>query len=438
MLRKRLTIGTWAVGLLLAFSGGTARAQWSLDGGGEGFAPSRTNWERRMVRAPREQSTAPATTRVVESGYDTPSQTVRTQYAEPRAYSGQASQPYRRSTYGAPANYRRVAAEEPSALAPEAMGTLEPIGPGQPIDPGQPIGGDIGYEYGAAGCGVDGGPCYDDCGECYGGCGLDGSLVSYILRNASLFAGVHGFKGPVDQGRNGNFGIHEGFNFGAPLSGVWDWGYQIGFTAVQSNFSGDQTYGSRRGDRDQYFLTFGLFKRAPCGGFQWAFAYDLQHDMYYSNAVLEQLRQETSFVLPNGNEIGYFGVYGLDGATYRQSAQNALRFDPTDMYALFIRRHFELGGEGRLWGGVSGWGDGVFGADLRMPLGKSWAIENRLTYLVPKEGRGMGGQAQESWGLAIQIVWYPGRSAACEGQNPFRPILNVADNSSFIVTSRHR
>jgi hypothetical protein len=387
-----------------------------------------------MARSPRDYSTTPVTTRVVEPGYDTPADSVRGEYVEPRTYSGRTTDPYRRGTNGTMVNHRRLAAEETiPAPAPEMM---------EPIPTGEAMGGDIGYEYGGghAGCGVDGGPCYDECGDCYDGCcpGLGVGVTGYILRHASLFAGVHGFKGPVDQGRNGNFGIHEGFNFGAALGGGIDWGYQLGFAAVQSNFSGDQTAGSRRGDRDQYFFTAGLFKRAQCWGLQWGVVYDVQHDRYYDNAVLEQIRQETSLVLPNGNEIGYFGMYGLDGDTYSQAAANGLRFDPTDMYAVFIRRHFELGGEGRIWGGVSGWGDGIFGADLRMPLGKSWAIENRLAYLVPKEGRGADGQLHESWGLAIQLVWYPGRNAACEGQNCYRPMLNVADNSTFMVTSRHR
>ena len=81
-------------------------------------------------------------------------------------------------------------------------------------------------------------------------------------RDLSVFAGIQGFKGPVDQGRNGNFGIHEGLNFGAPLFGIFDFGYQVGLEMAESNFSGDQVLGNlRQSDRNQLFFTGGLFHR---------------------------------------------------------------------------------------------------------------------------------------------------------------------------------
>lgn len=42
-----------------------------------------------------------------------------------------------------------------------------------------------------------------------------------MLRDLTVFGGVHGFKGPLDQGRNGNFGFHEGVNLGGPLGDPW-------------------------------------------------------------------------------------------------------------------------------------------------------------------------------------------------------------------------
>ena len=49
------------------------------------------------------------------------------------------------------------------------------------------------------------------------------------------------FKGPLDRGTNGNFGLHEGLNYARPLGDPWGCGFQIGANAVQSDFSGNPT-----------------------------------------------------------------------------------------------------------------------------------------------------------------------------------------------------
>jgi hypothetical protein len=261
----------------------------------------------------------------------------------------------------------------------------------------------------------------------------------------SLFVGAHAFRGPVDnpssdQLTNSSFGLHEGLNFGRPLPGPWEIGYQIGCNVAHSNFSGLRRNpdGSARQDRftgrNQVFLTAGLFRRALCGGIQWGVVFDYQHDdYYYGQADLKQIRSEASLILPQGNEIGYFGAYGIGTESL---ISQATVFDPTDMYAVFYRRQFELGGEGRIWAGLSGEGDAVLGTDLRLPIGGGWSIENRCTYLIPRYNRSDPVQKAESWGLTIQLVWHPAQHAACLGGSKYRPLLNVADNATFIV-DRH-
>ncbi len=294
------------------------------------------------------------------------------------------------------------------------------------------------------GCGHDGscescGPC-EDCGGSCGGwdvCGNcqpeDDGLAAYWCRNdLSLFAGVHGFKGPPDQGRNGNFGIHEGVNFGAPMGIVPGLGYQLGLAAVHSNFAGDQAGSVFRGsDRDQIFVTAGIFRRAQCHGMQWGIAFDLLHDSYFDTADLKQIRTETGFVGFGLGEIGFWGAYGVGKDDFTISLAS-VTFDPTDMYAFYFRRYFDSGGDGRFWGGFTGRGDGLLGADLRLPLGRSCALENRLNYLLPRQDTGADGQLQESWGLSIRVVWYPGRPARRALRSPYRPLFDVADNTFFM------
>jgi hypothetical protein len=316
------------------------------------------------------------------------------------------------------------------SLSPEPASMLD----AETIPLGPTFGGDIGpamdHGCGTSGCG-DCDDCgeYDDCGGCeYSG---HGWLASGWLRNLSLFAGVQGFKGPVDLGQNGNFGFHEGLNFGAPLGGFRGVGYQVGFQATQSNLSGSVF--EPNGSRDQTFLTAGLFRRATCGGFQWAAAFDLMHDRhYYGKSDLQQVRFEAAFVRPGVREIGFWGAFGTgdDTVTY---GQNTDTIEPTSLYTFFYRKYLNSGGQGRLWVGFTGQGDGLLGGDLRMPIGHSWAVESNFNYLSPKQGKGSTGFAQESWGTMVQLVWYPGRSARCVAEDPYNPILNVADNSVFMV-----
>jgi len=294
----------------------------------------------------------------------------------------------------------------------------------------------------AAACPTHGyGRCDCSCGP-HCGWGGWGRRPGWENRTLALFAGVHGFKGPADQGMNGNFGFHEGINWGGPLGGPWGLGCQLGFQAAHSNFSGDPV---GRNDRDQIFFTGGLFRRAVCGGLQLGAAFDLLHDSYHGTADLKQIRTEAAWVFSGCREIGFWGAFGVgddafavdfDSELFDSQQGRILPIGPTDTFSLFYRRHFSGGGQGRIWTGLSGDGDALLGADCTVPLGTSWALENSFTYLLPEEGRGEGGQEQETWCVSIQLVWYPGREARCVLSNPFHPLFSVADNGQFLLDER--
>ncbi len=299
---------------------------------------------------------------------------------------------------------------------------------------------------GCARCGTSG--C--ECGAC-DGCGgpagnnscdfgyeiFDGTCGPW-LKNLTLSAGVQGFKGPLDSGANGDFGTNEGVGFSGPLGDPWNVGYQIGANFLQSNFThpetvvvDEQTF--RAVDRHQTFITGGLFRRAICGGLQGGVAYDYFHDSYYVQYDLQQIRSEIGWVFPCC-EIGYYGAYGVWTA---QPAGLNEKLTATDMFTLYVRHEFENGGEGRIWGGVTSNGDGILGAELWVPLGRGLALENRVNFLIPNStptsNRDNSGQERESWGLMIQLVWYPGQSALCQQRNLYRPLFSTADDSLFMV-----
>jgi hypothetical protein len=418
--------------------------------------PVSTNWDQRVLKRPQE-SQWHAVQPAQNVSYNQP--------IDPETSTAHYQRPVK--TTSLPTHYRSAQRpvsnrdvfetvsipKQPTPAAPQAE--VIPPGEVQQSQPQQfePIAseGPFAEEDGCSNCG--------GCGECdacettgcNAGCDngwevFDGHCGPW-LKGLSVFAGVDGFKGSRDRGTNGNFGVNEGVNLARPLGDPWGCGYQIGANFVQSDFSGVETVGaSERGRlfpanfRKQYFVTAGLFRRADeCGGLQGGIAYDYLYDMYDlkdnsvsentrgENASLQQLRSETGFVLNSTYDIGYYGAYGVGTDRHLDG-----KLDPTDMFVLYVRRNFENGGDGRIWGGASGNGDGLIGVDLWVPLGNSFALENRANYMIPK-GSGDTAQSRESWGLVMQLVWYPGQNAKCQQRNPYRPLFNVADNSLFMV-----
>lgn len=146
-------------------------------------------------------------------------------------------------------------------------------------------------------------------------------------------------------------------------------------------------------------------------------AFDYLHDSFYEENDMKQIRSETSFMVDDSNEIGYFGAYGIGG----DQGIVLGKLNPTDMFCLYARHYFENGGEGRVWGGATSMGDGLLGVDLWIPLGKGFALENRLNYKIPKQTPSTA-RIDESWGFVIQLVWYPAQNASCMKQNPFRDV----------------
>lgn len=296
---------------------------------------------------------------------------------------------------------------------------------------------------------ADGDCQFGDCpGDCqFGDCGpgqppghyCDGICIPRrLVDETSLFSGTQGFKGPLDLGRNGNFGLHEGVQFAGPIGwrlglGHLGLGYQVGAQFVHSNFSGDQVVGVGEDQRDQSFLTAGLFHRAFRGqGWQYGLVFDSMRDNYYVDLTLAQIRTEISFLTPSGHEVGFWGAFGTrDDQDFVNGVLQT--YEPTDLYAVFYRRNLRTGGQGRIWIGGTGSRDGLLGADFRVPLSNRWDFTGAANYLIPEESSGREGSAEESWGLAMNLVWYPFRRRCGVHNGPFRSLFPLADNTVFMV-----
>ncbi len=415
-----------------------ARAQIDLQEAFTGVPMARRQWEQRMTGQVGPAAAPAAHAGVVPGGPAArPAPAAHTRAVASRPSAGGVQQASTFEEYElAPADAARAAEDvyfEPLPNGGVHDGPLQhggfAHGPDGCADCQAGWGGcDVTYQHHGA-CGTCGPGIYDDCGAYPMGplWWVGHPRFRGLLRDLSLFAGVHGFKGPLDQGRNGNFGFHEGFNFGSPLGGPWGLGYQVGAAAVHSNFTGADASDPGQ-DRNQVFITAGIF-RPRCVGLNWGVVFDYLNDNYYIDADLRQIRSETSWRFPNGSEVGYWGAYGVS-----KDRSLELQLQPTDLFAFYYRRHFQGGGDGRIWGGFSGHGDGVFGADIRVPIGHGWALENSINYLAPKSANGNGQRHErESWGVNIQLVWYLGQPAACALKSPYRPLFGVANNATFMA-----
>lgn len=262
-------------------------------------------------------------------------------------------------------------------------------------------------------------------------------VSGWLFDNMTLFAGTNAHKSFLDQGRNGNFGATEGFNWGGPLCGPFNMSAQIGLRAVQTNFSGNRTQGTwSRADHDQIFWTAGFFKRASYLPVQGGVVIDMLHDYYYDTFNTGQVRTEVSYFSRRGAELGFLGAFNVrsETAVIPLFSANPIRVKSTDYYSFFIRKQFQNGGEGRLITGLTHACEAMISANFDIPLSDKWSLENSFTYIIPKEGNGVGAQEQETWGLMIQLSWYPHGGAYCK--NPYRPLFDVADNTSLMWSRR--
>jgi|GEM_PF-1508594 hypothetical protein len=291
------------------------------------------------------------------------------------------------------------------------------------------------------GCGEDG--C--SCGEC--ACDPMACERFYVcgpwsfLNETAFTSGVAGFKSPIDNGSNGNFGYSVGANTGDAIWHRRGIGYQIGANLVESNLYGDQANGFNPGNRRQVFATAGLFHRAFYGrGWQGGVVIDYQSNRYYVNYELYQLRSELSYVFANGQEIGFMGTNRA--TSQRIIINNAFaHVRPINMYAGFYRWNAANGGNIRVWFGATEPISAsypvantafVFGAEYRMPLTNRVDFTGGFNSLLPTQS-GIAGQTAESWGLNVNLVFYPARFCRGIHNGPYRPLFNVANNNNFMV-----
>lgn len=302
---------------------------------------------------------------------------------------------------------------------------------------GDPFSSPLGDE--CSGCdspGCMGGP---SCGAamCEGGCTNDCGRGYLWIDTFSISVGAHGFTNMVNRGDSSSFGFREGFNWGSPwVFTPLGMNTQLGFAATQSSFNGSD---STTNHRAQYFVTAGFYKRNVCG-WQGGFVVDYLHDDWYATIDLAQLRGELSHIAANGSSVGVLfatSVSSDDTTAVIRSQTIAESWDSHDVFAAFykVQSNRHRLGQWRVFAGFTGDSDGIIGSDFKVPLGGTWSLEPEFTYLVPDEATGAGGHQQESWNVAMNLVWYPARARGTLNYG-LLPLFDVAGNGTMITRRR--
>lgn len=298
--------------------------------------------------------------------------------------------------------------------------------------------GDVGESYFSDGC----------CGR--GGCPTAGPCLvnrfGGILRNAEYFGGFNSFRGNlfnapdnsgslVDDSSHGGF---AGFNLGLPLSRISGglFSGQFGVRTVNTNFGGAQFTDD---DRNQIFITAGLFRRVDYG-LQGGVVADVLREEWFSDVDLVQIRGELGYVWQNGTSFGFrFATNAQDETTDGEfnNTPFANNFVTTnDWYRFFVRHESAHGGYGEIFGGWTDNEQGIIGLDFDFPVRERIAMEAGFTYFlsdeeVPANQGFIGGEPNDSFNIYVGLSLRPlGRSYYRSYE---RPLFDVADNGTLSV-----
>lgn len=322
------------------------------------------------------------------------------------------------------------------------------VEPGCGMEPGG--GFEPGYGFEPA-CGV----------ESFGGemCGCDACSPSHqvdcfplflpILRvdwnRFEFFAGNQAYHNPMNDpatgattnADSGSFGFHQGFNEGRNLR-PWigaDLSAQFGLRATQSNIHEE---GFTNQNRNQIFLTGGLFRRVDYG-LQYGMVLDYLNEDWYYQANLLQLRGELSWKFSACQGFGFHWMGGVSDETVATQVRNEAGtifngtrdLEASNQYRAFYRYSFGSSGQ---WTSFIGGTDNehlILGSDMDMPLKHGFSMRVNSTYFAPGDDSVLEKHRAEGWNIGMSLVFRPG--AARRSSQYSRPMFDVADNGSFFV-----
>ncbi len=260
---------------------------------------------------------------------------------------------------------------------------------------------------------------------------------------SDIFVGTTGFKTQANYltaGNNadgqveGSFGFQEGINFGSRIPGFLygQLGGQVGVRFIHAQLEGSTAAADQR---NQAFLTAGLFRRVDYG-WQGGLVADYMRDDWFYQTDLLQLRGELSFVFDACHDLGFrftdsqktkSVIADLDAGPITANLSTL------DTYRFFYRLRYgpNARGSGELYAGWSEDSDGLLGCHLNTPLHGQCGLSTGFDYVIPRDGIASA-FANEGWNLSIALTWTPGRLFGTR-RDYYRPLFEVADNGSMFT-----
>jgi hypothetical protein len=161
------------------------------------------------------------------------------------------------------------------------------------------------------------------------------------------------------------------------------------------------------------------------------------------DAGFAQLRGIIGYALNEWTEIGVWGtvhvnddqaavtIAGAPGVLSTIRAMNQANF--------YVKRNTEFGAELMAYAGVldnADIGDWQFGLLGQAPISCNWSVYGNFNYVVPSSAAGPDGSGEEQFDVGFGLAYYFGgkaKSPSVTGQAGL-PLLNVANNGSFLIT----
>ncbi|MDO5567579.1 MAG: hypothetical protein Q4G59_13035, partial [Planctomycetia bacterium] len=281
--------------------------------------------------------------------------------------------------------------------------------------------------YGSDGWGNDGTACLMD-GNC-SGCGL-------LLRNMQLGVGILGYTTPMDALGQGNFGADVSLNWATPRRWLCGLSAQAGgrLTSTGQNGIHGSSLAQDKGST-QFFWTSGMFFRNPCSQWQFGAVYDSLNSSYLTDYTIGQVRTELSHKFGCKTDLGFLGAFRVNDSLVNwwrindTPIQETIR--PVSWYSGFIRRYFDMGGEGMIYAGATENSEGLVGGRIEVPISDYISLKNDFAYVFT-DRKGLAGQDERSWNVSITLTLYLGGNCRESLSNPLRPLFDVANNSTFL------
>lgn len=269
---------------------------------------------------------------------------------------------------------------------------------------------------------------------------------SLYVENWSMFdeftalLAMDGSKQPQDFGVNANAGLQGSVNWGLPVLPTYGLGMQLGtnYTATQNAVRVYELLGETR-SRYQSFTTVGFFQRLE-NGFSWGGVYDFLHEDSYDSFSLGQWRVRASLRRSAEREIGVTANLraNSDAGVWGSGTQVTLR--SINQGSAYWRRYWSTGAQTTIWGGladrhgedniVTGPSPAqknsfLFGADVLMPLNRSWAIYGETNMITPFDTGTVD--------AFLGVQWYPTGRTLSARRGWFSPLFSTASPVSFAV-----